>query len=344
MPPRYGQPPSVESSRPLPSTIQVKTANYTALVADLVLADATGGAFTVTLPAGAELGDLVIVKKTDATANAVAVAGEIDGDAGGASIAAEGFGHLYESDGADAWLIVAVIGMTADATPALEAHIADTVAAHAASAISFVPHGSIAATNAQAAIQEVRDEAQAAIDALALRAAPFASWKPTGALHETLPGRVGASGSSVPPNQVLILIALPEPLRAGVPLTSITFYSGGTPLVGGAHQYFVLVRRSDRAVLRATVDDTSAAWAADTPKTLALSSGLIPGTDTDAYVGVCIEATTRPSLRGAVESTVIAGVAPALLGTSSFQPTPPADGAIMSAPAASGLRYYAVVS
>lgn len=38
-------------------------------------------------------------------------------------------------------------------------HIADSSDAHDASAISFTPHGSIAATDVQAAIQEVRDEA-----------------------------------------------------------------------------------------------------------------------------------------------------------------------------------------
>lgn len=38
-------------------------------------------------------------------------------------------------------------------------HLADTSAAHAATAIAFTPDGSIAATDVQAAIQEVRDEA-----------------------------------------------------------------------------------------------------------------------------------------------------------------------------------------
>ena len=41
----------------------------------------------------------------------------------------------------------------------LDAHVNDTSAAHAASAIGFTPNGSIAATDVQAAIQEVRDEA-----------------------------------------------------------------------------------------------------------------------------------------------------------------------------------------
>jgi len=44
-------------------------------------------------------------------------------------------------------------------TVSAAAHIADTSAAHAASSIGFTPNGSIAATDVQAAIQEVRDEA-----------------------------------------------------------------------------------------------------------------------------------------------------------------------------------------
>lgn len=44
---------------------------------------------------------------------------------------------------------------------ATDTHIADTSAAHVASSIGFTPNGSIAATDVQAAIQEVRDEAGA---------------------------------------------------------------------------------------------------------------------------------------------------------------------------------------
>lgn len=50
------------------------------------------------------------------------------------------------------------------ATPAggdLAGHLADASGAHAASAIAFTPNGSIAATDVQSAIQEVRDEAAA---------------------------------------------------------------------------------------------------------------------------------------------------------------------------------------
>lgn len=48
----------------------------------------------------------------------------------------------------------------------LAAHLAETTTAHEASAISFVPNGSIAATDVQAAIQEVRDEAGSPADIL----------------------------------------------------------------------------------------------------------------------------------------------------------------------------------
>lgn len=55
-----------------------KTTSYTAAAGEFVRADATSGAFTVTLPSGTT-GDKVRVKKTDSTANVVTVGGTIDG-------------------------------------------------------------------------------------------------------------------------------------------------------------------------------------------------------------------------------------------------------------------------
>jgi len=64
--------------------IQSKTANYTALSTDgIILADASSGAFTITLPAVA-VGESLIVKKIDSSVNYVTVSpasGTIDGDA-----------------------------------------------------------------------------------------------------------------------------------------------------------------------------------------------------------------------------------------------------------------------
>lgn len=53
----------------------------------------------------------------------------------------------------------ALLETTAGAQTKVDLHVNDTSAAHAASAISFTPNGSISSTDVQAAIQEVRDEA-----------------------------------------------------------------------------------------------------------------------------------------------------------------------------------------
>lgn len=55
--------------------------------------------------------------------------------------------------------------VNSSALGSIEAHIADTVDAHDASAISFVPTGSIAATDVQAAVAEVASDAAAALTA-----------------------------------------------------------------------------------------------------------------------------------------------------------------------------------
>lgn len=52
------------------------------------------------------------------------------------------------------------------ASSALQAHTEDTTAAHAATAISFAPYSTLAATNVQTAIQEILDEAATTLDGL----------------------------------------------------------------------------------------------------------------------------------------------------------------------------------
>jgi hypothetical protein len=64
--------------RPMYNVVS-KTANYTALAFDLVLCNATGGAFNVTLPASPAVGAIVAIKKTDSSANAVTIIGTVDG-------------------------------------------------------------------------------------------------------------------------------------------------------------------------------------------------------------------------------------------------------------------------
>lgn len=59
------------------TTVVSKTTTYTAVDGDFILADTSGGAFTITLPAASN-GARVSVKKVDASTNAVTISGTID--------------------------------------------------------------------------------------------------------------------------------------------------------------------------------------------------------------------------------------------------------------------------
>lgn len=100
----------VESGSGLPSTIQEVTDDYTAVDGDFVLADATTGALTITLPATGA----VIVVKTDASANAVAVDATINGDAGGMSIGEQDWGSMFASTATDEWRTVSFTASASD--------------------------------------------------------------------------------------------------------------------------------------------------------------------------------------------------------------------------------------
>ena len=65
----YKFPVDIVATRPT----SVKTSAYTAVSTELVLADATAGGFTVTLPTP-ENNAVIVVKKTDSSVNAVSVA------------------------------------------------------------------------------------------------------------------------------------------------------------------------------------------------------------------------------------------------------------------------------
>jgi hypothetical protein len=98
--------PSVGSVTPALVSV-AKTAAWTAVSGQYVLADATSAAFTVTLPASPTNGTTVGVKKTDSTINAVTVVGSgsttIDGDTS-AVLLAQGAGAVFTFDGTN-WRI-----------------------------------------------------------------------------------------------------------------------------------------------------------------------------------------------------------------------------------------------
>lgn len=146
---------------------------------------------------------------------------------------------------------------------------------------------------------------------------------PAGAVAQTLP-RSGASISNaaglVSGRLHLVAVYLPE----GETITSISWMSGTTPLGTGVNQWFGLFD-SARVPLRLTNDATNSAWAADTVKTLALSTPFETTYEGLHYLGVTVVAVTPPSWRQVTSVTALTGLAPALSGSSSTGLTNPAS-------------------
>lgn len=88
----------------------------------------------------------------------------------------------HEDGGADEISIAGLSGMPA----ALQTHLDDTTAAHAASAIAFTPAGTIAATDGQAAIEEVATDAASALSTHAAAGDPHAGYVLESAIGSTV--------------------------------------------------------------------------------------------------------------------------------------------------------------
>lgn len=86
-----------------------KSAVYTALSSDnVILCDASGGAFTVTLPAASLTGKLLHIKKIDSSLNAVTIDGnasELVEDAVTQALVRQGENLMLMSDGTQWWVL-----------------------------------------------------------------------------------------------------------------------------------------------------------------------------------------------------------------------------------------------
>jgi hypothetical protein len=129
-------------------------------------------------------------------------------------------------------------------------------------------------------------------------------------------------------------------------LTSITWVSATTALGTGANQWFGIFDTT-YVPLRLTSDDTTTAWAANTAKTLNLSSTLAITTAGLYYAGIMVKATTVPTLtsRTAASNQAVQAIAPVRAGTSSGALTNPASCPNpAAAPTATGNIPYVYVS
>jgi hypothetical protein len=147
---------------------------------------------------------------------------------------------------------------------------------------------------------------------------------PAGALGET-GDRESASTTTALVSGTL-RVSGPIALRGGEPVTSISFVTGATGATTPTNQWFALIRASDRAVLAKTVDDTTAAWAGGTVKTLAIAGGpYTPSVDEEVYVCALVVAATPPQLLGANGNAVTNTIAPVRNGSSTTGLTDPAS-------------------
>jgi hypothetical protein len=161
-----------------------------------------------------------------------------------------------------------------------------------------------------------------------------AFWKPAAYYRESLPIDRSLSNISMLTSGTPYLT--PIYFYAGEVITTVTFVAGSTPGATLTHQW-AAVLSSARAVLATSNNDTTAAWAAEDPKTFTFGSPYTVLADGFHYIALMVAATTPPTLRGAAWGTALDSMRPMLTGRSSTSglTTPSALATVYNAPNAS---------
>lgn len=164
------------------------------------------------------------------------------------------------------------------------------------------------------------------------------------ATAETFPrmgATLGSQSALVSGQQQFVAITL----LAGMTITSIVFYSGGTALAAGTNQWFGLWD-SSRNQLRLTSDDGANAWAANAEKSLNLTTPYVISADGLYYLSCMVAGGTLPTLIGVASSGAHLGAAPVLGGrdqTNTGLTTPATAPATAATLASAGVYLYAYV-
>jgi hypothetical protein len=96
-----------------------------------------------------------------------------------------------------------------------------------------------------------------------------------------------------------VMTSVPIYLQAGDTVTNLTFVSGATAVNTPTNYWFALYGPgATPALLAQTADQTNAAWAADTAKTLALAAPVKITVSGVYYAAIMVKATGVPSLIG----------------------------------------------
>lgn len=145
---------------------------------------------------------------------------------------------------------------------------------------------------------------------------PVANLGITGTLAETMPRETCPEvNTTVAASGTLFLQAIY--LKAGQLVSNITM-SSATTAAGTPTNYFFALYDGSRNLLAQSANQTTTAWAANTVKTLAMTSAYRVPTSGVYYIGFMMTATTVATLKGGTAKTggQLAGAAPILHGTS----------------------------
>lgn len=139
---------------------------------------------------------------------------------------------------------------------------------------------------------------------------------PTGCLAETIPREICPEvNTTVAASGTLFLQAIY--LTAGQLVSNITM-SSATTAAGTPTNYFFALYSGARALLAQSANQTTTAWAANTVKTLAMTTPYRVPTSGLYYIGYFMTATTVATLKGGTAKTggQLAAAVPILHGTS----------------------------
>jgi len=139
---------------------------------------------------------------------------------------------------------------------------------------------------------------------------------PTGTLAETFPRALATTNSAAPTASGTMFMQAIY-LTAGQLVSNITIISA-TTAAGTPTNYFFALYDGSRNLRAQSANQTTTAWAANTAKTLAMTTPYRVPTSGLYYIAILVTATTVPTTHGgpAKANAVVASTAPILHGTS----------------------------
>lgn len=169
----------------------------------------------------------------------------------------------------------------------------------------------------------------------------MANLGPTGALAETIPRFLATTNTTVAASGTLFLQSIY--LTAGQLISNITIISA-TTAAGTPTNYFFALYDGTRNKLAESANQTTTAWAANTAKTLAMTTPYRIPTSGLYYIGFMMTATTVNTCHGgpAKANAVVSSTPPILHGTSTTGNTTSLPGTAAAISAGTASLYAAV--